>query len=85
MNFYNRYPRIVRVETRAPYFLFLEFNNGATRRYDVLPLLKKEMFAPLKNPALFRAPQIEPHGVAVSWSPDIDISRDELWTNGKPV
>lgn len=85
MSFYDRYPRIVRVKAEDPHFLLLEFNNGETRRYDVSPLLDLEMFEPLKNIALFRAPQIELRGIAVSWSPEIDISRDELWTNSKPV
>ena len=45
-----------------------------------LPL---DIYAPLKNEALFRAVQIEPGGYAVSWGNDIDISEYELWKNGR--
>ncbi len=76
-------PKIKAVSAREPYFLLVEFDNRQWRRYDFSPLLSRQMFAPLKNPALFRAAKVECGGAAVSWSDDIDISENELWTNGE--
>lgn len=44
-----------------------------------------EMFAPLKNTALFKAVQVEKGGYAVYWNSEIDISEYELWRNGQVV
>ncbi|MGI9348149.1 MAG: DUF2442 domain-containing protein [Gammaproteobacteria bacterium] len=81
---YSDSPKVRAVSTADPSFLFLEFDNGQKRHYDVSPLLEMEMFAPLKNIALFRAAKVECRGWAVSWSDDIDISNQELWANSKP-
>ncbi|MFO7883430.1 MAG: DUF2442 domain-containing protein [Desulfobacteraceae bacterium] len=37
----------------------------------------------LKNPALFKAVQVEPGGFAVAWNNEIDISEYELWKHGQ--
>lgn len=51
----------------------------------ITPLLKRAMFSPLKNPALFKAVKVEPGGYAVAWSSSIDISEYELWRHGKDL
>lgn len=63
--------------------LVIEFDNRQKRTYDITPLLEKEMFSPLKNPALFKAVHVEQGGYAVVWNGDIDISEHELWKNGQ--
>lgn len=77
-------PKIISVQPLDDYLLIIEFSNHEYRQYNVKPLLKKEMFAPLKNRAFFKNVQIEAGGYAVSWNEDIDISEYELWVNGKP-
>ena len=64
--------------------LAIEFANGEKKVYDILPLLKMEMFLPLQNPLFFKNVQVEAGGYAVYWNEDIDISEHELWTHGKP-
>jgi hypothetical protein len=76
------YPKIVSVQPIDDYQLIIEFSNHELRQYDVKPLLKKEMFAPLKNHGFFKNVQIEQGGYAISWNDDIDISEYELWING---
>lgn len=76
------YPKITSVQPIDNYQLIVEFSNREYRQYDVKPLLKKEMFTPLKNGAFFKNVQIESGGYAVSWNEDIDISEYELWVNG---
>jgi hypothetical protein len=77
-------PKIISVQALDDYLLMIEFSNHEYRQYDVKPLLKKEIFAPLENRAVFKNVQIETGGYAVSWNEDIDISEYELWVNGKP-
>jgi hypothetical protein len=78
-------PKIISVQPLDDYLLMIEFSHHEYRRYNVKPLLKKEMFAPLKNRAFFKNVQIETGGYAVSWNEDIDISEYELWINGNSL
>ena len=77
------YPRIQSVEIIDDHTLLVGFDNAQKRTYDVVPLLERERFAPLKTPAFFRSVQVERGGHAVVWSSDIDISEYELWSNGQ--
>lgn len=65
--------------------LVIEFDNKKKKKYDIAPLLKKEMFSPLSNPALFKAVQVERGGYAVYWDNNIDISEYELWVHGQAI
>ena len=80
-----KYPRVKSVSAIDSHTLLVEFDNKEKRKYDVTPLLSKEIFAPLKNPALFKAVKVEKGGYAVVWNSDIDISEYELWKHGQPV
>ena len=79
------YPKIQSASTVDDHTLLIEFDNHQVKKYDITPLLKKEMFAPLENPALFKAVQVEQGGYAVVWSNSIDISEHELWIHGKAM
>ncbi|QXP83277.1 DUF2442 domain-containing protein [Methylococcus sp. Mc7] len=63
----------------------VEFYNQQKRKYDVTPLLSKEMFSPLTNLALFSSVRVDEGGYAVVWNGDIDISEYELWIHGQPI
>ncbi|MCU0545116.1 MAG: DUF2442 domain-containing protein [Oscillatoriaceae cyanobacterium Prado104] len=45
-------------------------------------MLENPIFAPLRNPGLFRNFTVESGGYALVWNEDIDISEYELWQNG---
>ena len=77
------YPKVQSVEAIDDHTLLVTFDNTQIKTYDVTPLLEKEMFAPLRNPALFKSAQVEQGGYAVVWNNDIDISEYELWRNGQ--
>jgi hypothetical protein len=78
-------PKIKSVHVVNDHTLLVEFDNQQKRRYDVAPLFVREMFAPLKNPLLFRAVRVDQGGYAVVWNSDIDISEHELWRHGQAV
>ena len=80
-----QYPKLKSVSAIDYYTLLVEFDNGEKKTYDVSPLLGKEMFAPLKSPALFRAAKVEKGGYAVVWNSEIDISEYELWNRGQAL
>lgn len=80
-----KYPRIKSASAINNHTLIVEFDNNQTKKYDVSPLLNKDMFAPLKNPALFKAVKVEQGGFAVAWNSEIDISEYELWKHGQEM
>jgi hypothetical protein len=80
-----KYPRILSAEAIDNHTLVIEFDNKEKKKYDITPLLKKEMFSSLKNPALFRAVKVEQGGYAVVWDSNVDISEYELWMHGQPM
>ena len=80
-----RPPKIIAAKAVTDRVLVVEFSGGESRRYDISALLARDMFAPLRNPALFKAVTVEPGGYAVSWGGDIDISEHELWRGGERV
>lgn len=79
------YPKIKSASAIDDRTLLVEFDNSEKKKYDVSPLLSKEMYAPLKNPALFKMVKIEQGGYAVVWNSEIDISEYELWNHGQAL
>jgi len=75
-------PTVVNASAIDEHTLLIVFTDGKTKKYDITPLLDKEMFEPLRNPTFFRNFHIESGGYAVAWNSEIDISEYELWRNG---
>jgi len=67
--------------------LFVNFQNGDTRIYDVTPLLDEwQAFKSLKSiPGLFEQVQVDQGGFGISWNDDIDLACDELYYGGSPT
>jgi len=72
----------VAVKPLPDYRLFLRFDNGEERLFDVKPYLSSPFFAPLKNPSIFQSARINP--ITVEWNGEIDICPDELYYNSTP-
>jgi hypothetical protein len=79
------YPRVVTAKAVDEHTLLIKFNNHITKTYDITHLLDREMFAPLKTEAFFKAVEVDQGGYAVVWGANIDISENELWLNGREV
>jgi len=80
-----RCPKLISASAIDNHTLLVEFDNSDKKKYDITPLLSKEMFSPLKNPALFKAVKVEQGGYAVVWNSEIDISEYELWSHGQAM
>ena len=79
------YPKVKTVRSLAGKRLLVEFDNGVTKVYDCKPLLDSEVFAPLRDEAVFRRVRADSHGYAVIWTDMIDLAESELWIHGAPV
>lgn len=66
--------------------LSVVFANGATKIYDIAPLLgRDDSFEALQDPNVFSSVEVDIGGYGIVWNDDIDLSCDELWENGAPV
>ena len=66
--------------------LSVQFANGATKLYDVKPLMERfPAFCALKDEGLFASVEVDAGGYGIVWNDDIDLSCDELWEHGVEV
>ncbi|WP_051949205.1 helix-turn-helix domain-containing protein [Methylosinus sp. PW1] len=76
-------PRIidVKVDSRRPWTLRLEWNNGESSRVDVSGHIGAyKLYLPLRrDPELFKAVRLGDLGSDIVWSDEIDMSADTLW------
>ena len=66
--------------------LSVQFANGATKLYDVKPLMERFLaFSALKDEELFASVEVDAGGYGIVWNDDVDLSCDELWEHGVEV
>ncbi len=73
---------VVRVDARSDYTLFLEFENGEKRLFDMTPLLDEKPFNKLKGSPLFKKAFVD-YGTVV-WPGNIDIAPETLYDRSHP-
>lgn len=74
-------PKVVRVEPKDGYVLWVEFSDGARGVWDFFEIFEPEgpMVAPLRNPAYFRRVGIS-RG-ALTWPNGFDAAPDALYAD----
>lgn len=77
------YPKITYVKPLKDMKLEVHFDNDEFKLYDCTPLLKKNLFKPLKNKILFKQVQVDSGGYGIIWNNNIDLAESELYLNGK--
>jgi len=80
-----KYPKVKSALAVDNHILVVEFDNHQKKKYDITPLLSREMFSPLNNPTFFKTVRVEQGGYAVVWNENIDISEYELWSRGQAI
>lgn len=75
----NKLLDVVSVETLPEHQLYLIFENGEKRIFDMTSLLKKSPFQRLKGAPLFRLAKVD-YGTVV-WPGDIDVAPETLYDN----
>lgn len=79
--------KVIDVVPLADMQLLVFFEDGKIKKFDVKPIIKDyPEFAELQNPDIFNLVQIEPGGCGISWTADLDCSKqniDDLIRRGK--
>lgn len=78
--------KVKSVSALPGYRLSVQFSEGATKIYDVSPLLGSiPAFGALRDEKLFSEAHVDVGGYGIVWNDDLDLACDELWENGKTV
>lgn len=72
--------KVVGIKPLADHSLWLRFNNGESRLFDIKPLLNEPCYAPLKDIDTFFDAYID-YGVPVWCGGDIDIAPEFIYEN----
>jgi len=70
-------PRVKTVKPMDDYMLFLEFDNGEQRIFDVKPSFKYDVYKPILDIDVFNTVKVD-YGTVV-WLGDIDYCPDSLY------
>lgn len=70
-------PRVKIVKPQKDYKLYLEFDNGAVKVFDVKPFLSRGIFKELQNPEIFNSVQVKDG--SVQWNNEADFCPDTLY------
>ncbi len=79
------YHKVAEVKANDNYTLIVKFDNLVTKQYDAGKLLSDTRFESLKDKALFKTVKVDAGGYGIIWNDDIDISENEIWTEGEEV
>jgi hypothetical protein len=71
---------VTSVSVVRAYVLEVGFSDGTRRTVDIEPLLHGEMFAALRDPALFSQAEVDPVLGTVVWPNGADISPEFLYS-----
>jgi hypothetical protein len=74
---------VVTVQAKADYLLYLEFENGEKRVFDMSPYMDKKPFVQLKDSPLFAMAFVD-YGTVV-WPGNIDIAPETLYDRSQPA
>jgi len=74
-------PKIKLVKPVEPHSLFLEYETGEKKLFDVSPYIKGSWFSELKNKTYFKSVRIVNNGFGIEWANGQDIAPHELYEN----
>lgn len=74
--------RVVSFEKVAPFTLKVVFDDGTSQVIDFRPILKGELYEPLKDPSLFDQVRIDPEVHTLVWpnGADFDLATLHNWS-----
>ena len=77
-------PKVCGVRPLPDYKLWIRFSTGEAKIYDCKPLLKYQVFEPLKDISMFNSVYIE-YSTTVWDNGNIDIDPEELYDKGTEI
>ena len=81
----SRPPRIVTVEHLGRRQLRLTFSDRVVRELDLTPMLQADVFAPLRDEAMFAQVSVDPVAGTICWPGGIDLDPDVLHGDFEPA
>jgi hypothetical protein len=75
----RRFEKAAEVRVVTPYVIEVTFTDGTRRQVDIEPLFWGEVFAPLRDPALFAQAAVDPVGGSVYWPTGADLAPEFLY------
>ncbi len=76
-------PTAIKVSVLENYKLKIEFNNGETKLFDVLPYIQGSWYSQLKDKNYFSL--VKADGFTITWPDGQDICPDDLYYNSSPI
>ena len=75
------------LSTTSDMMLIAQFDDGTIRKYDAKKLqVKHAAFMAFENDkVLFSKAKVDAGGFGVVWNENLDLSANEIWTNGEPI
>jgi len=65
--------RVLSFESRSPYTLLIQFDDGAKQEIDFKPVLAGELFGPLRDLTIFNQARIDPEVHTIVWPNGADF------------
>lgn len=78
-------PRITKVMPLENCRLFLEYETGEKKEFDVSPYATGGWFSALKDECYFRTVHLLPGGTGIEWAEGQDIAPHELYDDSVPI
>lgn len=69
----HRIQRVTSVKVVGPYELRVDFEDGTWQEIDLDPMLKGEVYGPLRDPELFAQVEIDPEVQTLVWPNGADF------------
>ncbi len=78
-------PKIIMLRAEAPYKLYIEYETGEKKIFDVAPYISGNWYGELKDEEYFRTVTVLPGGNGIEWKHGQDIAPHELYEMSKPI
>lgn len=76
-------PDIIDVKALEDYKVYIKFNNGEEKIYDMKPLLKHKFYQGLKDKERFK--NVKPNGITIEWGTGEDVAPESLYYDSIPM
>lgn len=76
-------PSAIEVKPLKDYKIFIVFNNGEKKIFDLKDKIEYVFFSPLKDEKVFKT--VHTNRITVEWEGEIDVCPDELYYDSKII
>lgn len=76
-------PIAIEVQALNDYKLYIKFNNGEEKIYDMKPLLNHKFYQGLKDKERFK--NVRTDGISIEWKTGEDIAPESLYNDSIPI